>query len=166
MRPAIDQVPFNKLLDKLANVFGKRLTPDTRQAYWDVLQHHHLSAIEQRAKIHIANGKHFPRPVEIAPEDDTPVAASGPSNLERLDAYLSKHGPHGSREWIRRQFAARALDGKTYPNQGSEITGVRVTCPDGRVVIVMMADIDKPRAAPDAQDTPLSAYEELRGQAW
>jgi hypothetical protein len=142
MRPAIDHEPFNKLLDKLSDVFGKRLTPATRQAYWDVLQHHHLSDIEQRAKHCMANAKYFPKPVELTPvKPDQPIGNAGPSNVERLDACMRAHGNDGVREFFGRRFDAIGPSGKVEAGYGVEVTGCRVTTKDGRVIVYRMAEV-------------------------
>jgi hypothetical protein len=148
MRPAIDRQPFDALLRKLGEVFGKPVTESMVSAYWEVLRNHHLSAIEQRAKHHMATGKHFPRPVEITPEPEERVQPqnTGPGNHERLDACLM--GWYGNQlaggiRFRGRFFDAPDLSGKVRANHGHEFTAVEAQLKDGSHVRITMADVER-----------------------
>lgn len=80
---------FNKILDTVATVFGKKLTEDVKRAYFDALKDVPLSVIRQCAAAHVANGKYFPKPAELKPK-------FAPSAQEASD---SKFPPLYSPEW-------------------------------------------------------------------
>lgn len=65
----ISEVPaFDQILDTAAVIFGKKLNEDVKRAYFEALKTVPLATIRQCAQTHIANGKFFPKPVDLKPK--------------------------------------------------------------------------------------------------
>lgn len=68
-----DFVDFAALLRKLSEVFAKKLTDETTQAYWGALKDQPLSTVTRLVDQHTRYGKFFPKPVELRPKEDKPA---------------------------------------------------------------------------------------------
>lgn len=61
---------FQRQLAKLSDVFGKKLTDDTVQAYWGALKDQSLPTITRLADEHTRHAKFFPKPHELRPREE------------------------------------------------------------------------------------------------
>lgn len=64
MRPQ-DTQKFQAVMATLSVTFGKELSPQITDIYWDALKPLAIEQFEQGAKSWIRHGKHFPKPADI-----------------------------------------------------------------------------------------------------
>jgi hypothetical protein len=64
MRPT-DQPRFQSTMASLAEVFGKQLSPQLTELYWEALKSLAIEEFQLGAKSWIKHGKHFPKPGEL-----------------------------------------------------------------------------------------------------
>jgi len=63
---------FKAVLVQLGEVYPKKITDDTVQAYWGALKDLSLATIIRLASQHAKYAKFFPKPVELRPKEDKP----------------------------------------------------------------------------------------------
>lgn len=61
---------FQATLKKLSEVFSKKITDETVQAYWRALKDQTLPTIQRLADSHTRYSKFFPKPFELRPKED------------------------------------------------------------------------------------------------
>lgn len=99
-----DVKAFNETLDRLAVVFPKELSDQTRTVYWEALKHVDIRVVRECAKRHESFGKFFPKPVELRPKDDKPPLpiagdASGKDALARCVRNLDELKREDPAKW-------------------------------------------------------------------
>ncbi len=61
----MDRARFQATLASLAEVFGKQLSPQLTELYWDALKPLAIEELQKGAESWIRFGKHFPKPAEL-----------------------------------------------------------------------------------------------------
>lgn len=84
---------FKQAMERLSAVFGKTLTDDLLQTYWQAMRDLPLSTIEAGAQRAARYGKFFPKPVELRPKEQQEVVLTGETADEvhrRIEAACRK----------------------------------------------------------------------------
>lgn len=68
-----DFAEFSALLARLAEIYPKKITDETVQAYWGALKDQSIATITRLANQHAKFSKFFPKPFELRPKDDKPA---------------------------------------------------------------------------------------------
>ena len=114
---------FDEILDTAATVFGKKLTEPVKRAYFEALKNLPLSVIRQCAQAHMANGRFFPKPVDLKPRaqatpqqhrDSKFPPLYSPEWWEGRVQVLREIAPEGMNEWSR-----NSLDEATFGKDDS-----------------------------------------------
>lgn len=114
-----DFTDFAQTLRKLAEVFSKKLSDETTQAYWGALKDQPLGTVTRLADQHTRYGKFFPKPFELRPKEDRPAVvrdaasdakfregeARAIANLEEL----RKQDPVAWRAEVQARYEARLI---------------------------------------------------------
>jgi hypothetical protein len=88
MHQAVDRAPFEQLIRKLCEVFGKSCSDTLVDAYWTALKHHRLPALEREVQRCITSSRHMPKPVDLRPESEPPVQTTlVPDAAPKLDNF-------------------------------------------------------------------------------
>ena len=108
---------FSRILEKLAEVYGKELPDTLVQAYWEALRDLSLGRVRQLAEQHMRKGKFFPKPMELRPKEDLPPTTRTPAmdgafreGEERAIRRLEELRQRDPEEWIREIAAAKGPD--------------------------------------------------------
>lgn len=92
---------FKALLERLAEVYSKKLSDELVSACWDALRDQPFSRVKQLADAHLRKGKFFPKPYELRPKEDPPPTVRTPA----MDAAFAEGEARAIRnlEELRRQ---------------------------------------------------------------
>ena len=74
-----DYPHFKALLERLAEVYGKKLTDELISACWDALRDQPFARVKQMAEAHLRKAKFFPKPCELRPKEDPPPTTRTPA---------------------------------------------------------------------------------------
>jgi hypothetical protein len=98
---------FSKLLGRIAEVYGKKLSDGMLQGYWTALKDQPLSTVTRLAEQHMRYAKFLPKPSELRPKEEAPsreaksdgkFEAAQELAIQNLE-YLRQRNPE---EWFRR----------------------------------------------------------------
>lgn len=106
---------FEKLLRQHSWVYGKKLTDEAVQGYWDSLKDLAFPVIKRCADFHLRHAKFFPKPCELRPKDEKPASGvktdhtfqtAVEQNLRHWDELLRKD-PLGTKRMLLGAYVAR-----------------------------------------------------------